>query len=597
MNIVSLFSSGNFRIKFLINTIITIGIAVIIISFIILLFRAKEGKEQALISSTNSLHSYTYMMAEHLRQSILNADIILRSELSKNYYANFAEGNIQSLKSNFKAWLNETPSICGLAYIDERGKLRAVEKKQDSMVSFFEGDNIENFEHFAIHKENLDNLNYHISVFREYENDFKFDKTIAYIIISKRISKPDGSFGGIILASIKSSYISEFFKSLRSQDSDSKLIIFNSDLTSILNINSKYGDIKEVLKNFYNPQKELFEINKLEIINVDENNYQELVSVYKIENFGLMLSIIYPKKEIFRDWYIQLKSSVLYFSLFSLFIVISCVFLVLLLKQFYKAKESEKAAIYASQAKSDFLTNMSHELRTPLNAIIGFSDMITTGYLGQVNDKQKERISDISYCGQHLLSLINDILLFAKGEAGKIELFPEQCSIREIIDDSLRIFGEKKRMIKNVKENKIAEIVVDVQEKIPDIFVDKRKFKQVILNLVSNSAKFTPNDGIIKITAYVNKKNELFIDVSDTGIGMTEEEIKTSVTTFGQVHKDVANRGTGIGLPLSKMLIELHEGKFLIQSSKNIGTKVSIIIPNYRILWSQVKPSNMIDAS
>ena len=217
--------------------------------------------------------------------------------------------------------------------------------------------------------------------------------------------------------------------------------------------------------------------------------------------------------------------------------------------------------------------------------------------MGQLNDKQKERISDISYCGQHLLSLINDILLFAKGEAGKIELFPEQCSVREIVDDSLRIFGEKKRMIKNIKENKIAEIIIDIQEKIPDIYVDKRKFKQVILNLISNSAKFTPYDGIIKISAYVNKKNEVFIDVSDTGIGMTEEEIKTSITTFGQVHKDIANRGTGIGLPLSKMLIELHDGKFVIQSSKNVGTKVSIMLPNYRILWSQVKPSSMIESS
>jgi signal transduction histidine kinase len=255
------------------------------------------------------------------------------------------------------------------------------------------------------------------------------------------------------------------------------------------------------------------------------------------------------------------------------------------------------AALFASQAKSDFLTNMSHELRTPLNAVIGFSDMMATGYLGQLNDKQKERINDISYCGQHLLSLINDILLFAKGEAGKIELFPEQIGIKELVADTLRIFGEKKRTVKNGlsgKESKLPEIIVELPESIPDIFVDKRKIKQVLLNLISNSAKFTSSDGIIKITANTNTKGELLLEVSDTGVGMSEDEVKTSLTTFGQVHKDIANRGTGIGLPLSKMLVELHDGKFIIQSSKNIGTKVTILVPAYRILWSQVKPSGVI---
>jgi signal transduction histidine kinase len=116
----------------------------------------------------------------------------------------------------------------------------------------------------------------------------------------------------------------------------------------------------------------------------------------------------------------------------------------------------------------------------------------------------------------------------------------------------------------------------------------------VLLNLISNSAKFTSSDGIIKITANTNTKGELLLEVSDTGVGMSEDEVKTSLTTFGQVHKDIANRGTGIGLPLSKMLVELHDGKFIIQSSKNIGTKVTILVPAYRILWSQVKPSGVI---
>ena len=589
------FSGKNFRLRLLVNSIISIGVAVVLIAFFILLFRAKESKENALENSKSSLHSITYIMAEHVRQSILNADIILRSEISHNY-SSFTLSNLKNLQTSFNNWLKETPSISGIVFIDEAGKVRVASKKDDSMLSFFEGEGIENFEHFAIHKENPD-LIFHISVFREYENDFKFDKVVSYVVISRRINKPDGSFGGVVLAGIKSAYIAEFFKSLKGLDSESKMLIFNSDLSSVLNINSKYSDIDIILKKFYDSKKEAFEINKLEIASVSNEKSKQLISLFKIDNFGLLVSVIYPQKEIYKNWHKEVGGTVLYFSFFVLFVIISCVFSVIMLKQFNKAKASEMAALFASQAKSDFLTNMSHELRTPLNAVIGFSDMMATGYLGQLNDKQKERINDISYCGQHLLSLINDILLFAKGEAGKIELFPEQIGIKELVADTLRIFGEKKRTVKNGlsgKESKLPEIIVELPESIPDIFVDKRKIKQVLLNLISNSAKFTSSEGIIKITANTNTKGELLLEVSDTGVGMSEDEVKTSLTTFGQVHKDIANRGTGIGLPLSKMLVELHDGKFIIQSSKNIGTKVTILVPAYRILWSQVKPSGVI---
>lgn len=230
----------------------------------------------------------------------------------------------------------------------------------------------------------------------------------------------------------------------------------------------------------------------------------------------------------------------------------------------------------ANKAKSEFLANMSHELRTPLNAIIGFSEMMNAGYFGPLNAKQKERINDVNMCGKHLLELINDILEFSKGEAGRMELKETKFNITKVVNESVRLFGERAKA-EGVK------VVSQIEENLPRIYGDERKFKQILMNLISNSVKFTKKGGTIQVGANLDKDNNFIMTVSDTGIGMAPEDIPKALSPFGQVRKSDAETGTGLGLPLCKMFAEMHGGKLKLESIQGVGTKVTIFIPSSRV--------------
>jgi len=270
-------------------------------------------------------------------------------------------------------------------------------------------------------------------------------------------------------------------------------------------------------------------------------------------------------------------NDVIFLAIFAMFVLVISFFAIAIAKQMGRVQRSEKAAVMASQAKSDFLANMSHELRTPLNAIIGFSEMLETGYFGRVNDKQKERVHDINFCGTHLLELINDILEFSKGEAGKIELRSEKISLPQIIKDTVRIFAEK------ANKDGIM-ITANVPDKFPSIMADERKIKQILMNLISNSVKFTNKNDSIEVACGIDAESNVFITTVDTGIGIPEEDIPKALSAFGQVHDDPAIGGTGLGLPLCKMFAELHGGYLLLQSIEGVGTKVTITLPASRVV-------------
>jgi signal transduction histidine kinase len=224
---------------------------------------------------------------------------------------------------------------------------------------------------------------------------------------------------------------------------------------------------------------------------------------------------------------------------------------------------------------------MSHELRTPLNAIIGFSEMIDSGYFGPLNNKkQQERIHDINLCGTHLLQLINDILDYSKGEAGKLELHDAEIGIHRIIDES-------ERMVKEKAKNKEIEIINNVSADFPRIMADERKIKQILINLLSNAIKFTNKGGEINVHAEKLDNGEVRISVKDNGVGISEEDIPKALSVFGQIKSvriEPEEEGTGLGLPLCKMLTELHGGEFEITSEVGVGTTVSIILPKERVV-------------
>lgn len=241
-------------------------------------------------------------------------------------------------------------------------------------------------------------------------------------------------------------------------------------------------------------------------------------------------------------------------------------------EELVKAKE---AADDANRAKSDFLASMSHELRTPLGAIIGFSELLEEELFGELNPKQAEYVKDILESGRHLLSLINDILDLAKVEAGKMELELSSFSVGTLLENSLVMVKEK-----CLKHGIRLALDIGAVEGLP-ITADARKLKQVMLNLLSNAAKFTPDGGAITVSASLERAGEgapghtavpeLRISVIDTGIGIAKEYQAKVFEEFYQVSGGDKGKtpGTGLGLPLSRRLVELHGGRLWVESPPN----------------------------
>jgi len=237
------------------------------------------------------------------------------------------------------------------------------------------------------------------------------------------------------------------------------------------------------------------------------------------------------------------------------------------------AKASAEAE---NKEKSKFLANVSHELRTPLNAIIGFSEIISTESMGPINnDQYKEFIKDIHTSGLHLLSLINDILDFSKAEEDKLEVLFEDVDLTKVIKVSLRM------VLPRAEQAKVS-LKDDLPEEHLIMRADGKRIKQVLLNLLSNSVKFTPEGGSVSLKSWKNVDlNTIIIEISDTGVGMEPQDIAKALAPFGQVDNKLSRRyeGTGLGLPLTKKLVELMKGKFEIKSEVGIGTTITLSFP------------------
>jgi signal transduction histidine kinase len=240
---------------------------------------------------------------------------------------------------------------------------------------------------------------------------------------------------------------------------------------------------------------------------------------------------------------------------------------------FREIEDKSRQIEAANRHKSEFLANMSHELRTPLNAIIGFSEVLQEKLFGELNDKQAEYTSDILTSGQHLLSLINEILDLSKVEAGRMELELAPFDLPLAIDNA-RTFVRERAVKHGIT------LDVDVDDRLGEYIGDERKIKQILLNLLSNAVKFTPEGGRISIIA--NKTDTgAEISVSDTGIGIPPAEQPTIFEEFRQVGGDYAHKkeGTGLGLTLAKKFVELHGGKIWVESELGKGSNFTFTLP------------------
>jgi signal transduction histidine kinase len=242
-------------------------------------------------------------------------------------------------------------------------------------------------------------------------------------------------------------------------------------------------------------------------------------------------------------------------------------------------REAKKSAETRARQKSEFLARMGHELRTPITAILGFADIMRqNGSASWQRDKFAGYANDIHASGSHLLSLINDLLDLSKVEAGKMEMDFVEVRLKEPIADAVRMVGEQAAQ---------AGVVVRtaVPDRLPKVVGDLRALRQILVNLLSNAVKFTDRGGEVIVSAALDDVGRVHLRVKDTGIGMSEDDIEAALQPFKRIRTyGRETPGTGLGLPLTRALVEANRAHFDISSEKGKGTAVDIVFPTNRVL-------------
>ena len=254
-------------------------------------------------------------------------------------------------------------------------------------------------------------------------------------------------------------------------------------------------------------------------------------------------------------------------------------------QELMRARDAARAA---DRTKSAFLAAMSHEFRTPLNAIIGFSDMLRSEMFGPLgNDRYRTYSADILDSGRHLLAVINDVLDMSKIEAGQLQLHFESVDLGTILDGCARL------MCGRIEAAGI-RLDMPAASPLPTLRADPVKIKQIVLNILSNAVKFTPRGGRVRLTVTTESPETMAIRIIDSGIGMTERDIRLALQPFQQVDNTMTRRhsGTGLGLPLAKALAEHHGGSLSIQSEPGVGTAVTVCLPIARPTLMAAKPED-----
>jgi signal transduction histidine kinase len=242
-------------------------------------------------------------------------------------------------------------------------------------------------------------------------------------------------------------------------------------------------------------------------------------------------------------------------------------------KRVIEAHAAREQAERSDKVKSAFLASMSHELRTPLNSVINFTKFVARGVMGPVNERQTETLTKVTDSAKHLLNLINDVLDMSKIESGSLTLFvEEEISFNEILKNAAST-------AEGLLQDKPVELQVEIEENLPTLTADRQRLLQVMLNIISNACKFTET-GYIRIRACQDINNQIFVSVQDTGPGIPLEDHAAVFEPFKQTTAGLRQGGgTGLGMPISKSLVEAHGGRMWIESNPGLGSTFCVSLP------------------
>jgi signal transduction histidine kinase len=552
------------------KTLIAFSALIMLLFCVFVAYQASKAYETSISDGKLNARRLTGILSDQVDLTLLGVDLVLQRAVERQYFNTMFGGHLpHDIENNFKFWVDDTPQIAALMLVDEHGAIQVAANKKGYDDWYNYADSTDSDPAFLAVKDDTE-----VGTFIGSQRT-RSKAHPQLIVMSRRINKLDGTFGGVIIAAVDPIYFNEFFSSVdQGQNRFLSLMLENG---TVLYTSAEQSPTRDDILGFISTHAKTSHATK-EVI-TDTHTFEGRITIYsytRLKSLGVITAIVIDEADFLNSWRHARTKDISFLAIFTIFGSVLSYFALNMAKQIIRVEESEASAILASQAKSEFLANMSHELRTPLNAVIGFSEMLGAGYFGGLNEKQKERVQDINLCGTHLLQLISDILEFSKGEAGKLELYEEEVDIA-------RAVGEAERIITERAKAKHIRVITDVAEELPLLMADKRKIRQILLNLLSNAIKFTPQHGTITISARLDQHRQMHLSVADTGIGIPAEEIQKALAVFGQVHRSQSHEGAGLGLPLCKMFAELHGGKLQLTSEVGVGTVVRVIFPESRV--------------
>ncbi|PIR37688.1 MAG: hypothetical protein COV35_09350 [Alphaproteobacteria bacterium CG11_big_fil_rev_8_21_14_0_20_39_49] len=546
------------------RTILIISAIALLLFFSFAIFQNKREHNETISQAKLDLSRLTEILSSNVEIGFISVDQTLRRAVERQYFNMlFGKALKSDMEHNMGLWVNEVPHISAMMISDENGFIDIVVRKDSDVETLYMNVQETIKKHALHHREITDNSLYITPLSSEKDNQ---------IIASRRLENLKGQYDGMVLAVIDGNLLINILRSALNEKQVQLAVTHNSNAESLLLASDKQNVFFTPVINEATKEPSL----STDIFEKTAGNKLKLYSVQSLKDMPVSVFLSIDETGIFEHLNRVRNEYSLFGTIFVLFIGLIITFSYFFDKQVRKSRNAENKALLASQAKSDFLAKMSHELRTPLNAIIGFSEMLAKDYFGKLTPQQTERISDINSCGNHLLELINDVLDFSKGDAGKLTLREEIVDIGKTINSSIRIIEQKAR-------TKGVNVINEVGQNESYIYADRRKIKQIILNLLSNSVKFTPESGSIVVSSHYDKKNNIVISVSDTGRGIDSKDIPKAMAVFEQVHGDDVDQGTGLGLPLCQMLTRMHGGTFRLDSKVGVGTTANVILPSSRI--------------